>query len=194
MQEASLKDETFHVSIKARSAATAQRRTFRGPQLIICEGVKLVAKWVKREIPLSHAAQPRCKNEAAAYQRLLFSEAFSTAHEKGVGQRAWACCSVQCHPVSCSKKTHLPLQGVQDLGHIHQPCRYLRCFTEDPLKWGAWCSGIQTEPWAPLTETRVQIPKFRGKCHCLEMQLEPVMCYLWLSANCSVIRGYMMVT
>lgn len=89
VQEASLKDETLHVRRKARPAGTAPRRRFSGPQHIILEGVKLVAKWVKREIPLSHSAQLKWKNEAAAYQRLLFSDAFSTAHEKG-GQGVWA--------------------------------------------------------------------------------------------------------
>lgn len=137
VQEALLKDETLHVRIKAGSAATAQRRTFNGTQCIICEGVKLVAKWVKREIPLSHSEQQGWKNEAAAYQRLLFSEAFSTAHEKGGGQRVWAC----CHPVPSSEEICVPLQGVQSGGHIHQLHEDLRCFTENPSKWGALCSG-----------------------------------------------------
>lgn len=114
MQETLLKDETLHMRIKAGPAATAQRRTFNGTQ--ICEGVKLVAKWVRREILLSHSAQQGWKNEAAAYQRLLFSEAFSTAHEKGGGQRVWAC----CHPVPSSEEMCVPLQDVQGVGHIHQ--------------------------------------------------------------------------
>lgn len=65
-QEASVKDETLHLRIKARPAVTAPRRKFNGPQNIIFEGVKLIAKWVKREIPLSHSARQRWKIEAAA--------------------------------------------------------------------------------------------------------------------------------
>lgn len=43
-QEASVKDETLYVRIKARPAVTAPRRKFNGPQNIIFEGVKLIAK------------------------------------------------------------------------------------------------------------------------------------------------------
>lgn len=52
--------------IKARPAVTSPRRKLNGPQNIIFQGVKLIAKWVKREIPLSHSAQRRWKIEAAA--------------------------------------------------------------------------------------------------------------------------------
>ena len=57
VQEVSVKDETFYLRIKARPAVMAPRRKFNGPQNIVFEGVKLIAKWVKREIPLSHSAQ-----------------------------------------------------------------------------------------------------------------------------------------
>lgn len=59
-----MKDETLDVRIKARPVAP--RRKFNGPQNIIFEGVKLIAKWVKSEIPLLHSAQQRWKTEAAA--------------------------------------------------------------------------------------------------------------------------------
>lgn len=65
------------------------------------------------------------------------------------------------------------------------------------LHWTPLDSGVQApglSPRPPLTKMGAQTPKFRCKCHCLELNLDPVMCYQWLSVNWSVIKGYMLVT
>lgn len=93
-QNASLKDETLYVRIKARPAVTAPRRKFSGSQNIIFESLKLIAKWVKREIAFSHSALQRWKIEAAACHRLCFS---LKPLALPVRKAEEACCSVQCH-------------------------------------------------------------------------------------------------
>lgn len=139
-QNASLKDETLNVRIKARPAVTAPRRKFNGSQSIIFESLKWIAKWVKREIPFSNSALQRWKIEAAAYQRLCFS---LKPLALPVGKAGEACCSLQCHFWS-PEKIQLPLQGAQVLAHIHQP----HADVSDALlnTIGPWCSGTRTEP------------------------------------------------
>lgn len=190
VQEASVKDETLYLRIKARPAVTAWRRKFNEPQNIISKGVKLIAKWVKREIPLSHSARQRWKIEAAGLTKpVLSSEASSTACEKDQGKL-----TAMPSAISEAQIKLICVFRVHRFGsHPPAPCRCLWCSIEHPwtLMFRHW-TGLS--PRAPLTKMGARTPKFRCRCHCLELNLDPVMCYQWLSVNCSVIKGYMLVT